>query len=337
MGRRVLRIGAAALGPFAAALWIACGSDSPDGPADADADAGEDVARVRDTSVKDTSKRDVDPDADASTTCDPAQPFASVVKLGGMLSTFDDQGYPTLTDDELTMYFERDVFDDAGSSTPKIFVAVRASKSAAFGAPSVVTEIDDGMRNGKPSVTASGDALYFASSPDLTTRRDLRVATRGSTGKLGAPVPVTALNTTTSAETYPAVFARGEELWFTTDLNAISHLRRSVILPSGAFTTPEAIAELETPGGREEGTASTRDGLTVYFGADRTAAPGFDIWIARRQSRSVPFAFVASVTSASTPGSFDVPGWLSVDACRLYLTSNRDSASTDIFVASRSP
>lgn len=330
MGRRALRIGAAALGPVAALVWIACGS-SYDGDG-GEPDAGLEEVRPRDASIKDTAKPDVD--ADAPAPCDPGAPFTNVAAAPGKINGLLDDGFPTLTDDELTMYFQRSAL--GGGENPKFFVAVRSSALVDFGDPIEVAELTDGAFNNFPAISPSGDVLYFTSAPALGGKADLKKATRGAMGRFDAAVPVTALNTADD-DTFPSVFGRGEELWFGRNADGGPyHLHRSVVLTGGGFTNPQRINELEDPTAGEGTSASTRDGLTVYFSSSREGgAGGLDIWVARRQARSSPFSFVAVVPGASST-SEDAPAWLSADACRLYFTTTR-LGSFDIFVASRNP
>jgi hypothetical protein len=323
MRSRVLRLLAAALAPAGAAVWLACGSRSDGGKVDDPPDAEEEYVprRPRDA-ANDTG--DAGDAADVMTLCDPTTPFQAVTALPGAVNTASDDAFPTLTDDELTLYFQRTP-SDGGSAT--FFVAQRPKASDAFGAPAALTELDDGRVNSGPAITAAGDALFFASSSDIYT------ASRGPSGRFEKATRIAQLSAIGS-ESAPAAFARGEELWFSlaVDGGGGPHLRRSARLPGG-FTAPERIPELESTGS-ESGVASTRDGLTVYFGSSRDGGLGNgDIWLARRTSRSAPFTSIGPVPSVSSAAD-DAPGWLSADGCRLYFTSSR-LGSYDIFVASR--
>lgn len=319
MRSRALRRLAAALVPTAAAVGLACGSRDAEPKVDDAPDAEEEyVPRPPRDAARDTGDA-----GDVVTLCDPSTPFQAVIALPGPVNTASDESSPTLTDDELTLYFQR-APSDGGSAA--FFVTQRPSVNDPFGTPAAIPELDDGRVKSGPAVTAAGDALFFASGPDIYT------ATRGPTGRFQMPKSIPELSTS-GGGTAPAVFARGEELWFSSSADGGGpHLRRSVRLPSG-FTAPERIPELETTG-YEYGVASTRDGLTVYFASPRDGGLGnADIWIARRTSRSAPFTSIEPVPSASSAAD-EAPGWLSADGCRLYFTSARLGGS-DIFVATR--
>jgi hypothetical protein len=326
MRSRLLHLLIGALAPASATIWLACGASHGEQKTDDIPDAEDEyVPRPPRDAANDTGDAE---HADVVTVCDPSMPFLMVTALPGTANTPSDEASPTLTDDELTLYFQRGAIDgggDGGSAT--FFVATRAVVTDAFGAPAGLTELEDGRMNTGPAVTAAGDALFLASDSDI------RMATRNGSGRFDPPAKVAALSTSGS-ETAPALFARGEEVWFSFSGSAGGgpHLRRSTRLPSG-FTAPEAIPELDSVG-YESGVASTRDGLTVYFGSQRDGGLGNgDIWMARRKSRSSPFTTISAVTSVSS-GADEAPGWLSADGCRLYFASSR-LGSYDLFVASR--
>jgi hypothetical protein len=327
MPRSLTKVLVAACAPALGALWLACGESYSSDPEDPD--GGEDGARGSDSFVPDSAIADAADAATVEAACDLGAPFESAAALPGVINTNADELFPTLTDDELTLYFQR---GPIGGGKQTFYVAQRKSTAVPFGDPVPVTELDNENDLGAPSVTANGDTLYFTTRADAGSL-DLRVAVLGPMGRFGASSSIPDL-TTPGDEKLPAVFGRGEELWFAQG-DLVSHLRRSTRLTGGSFTAPEAIPELEEANG-EGAIASSRDGLTLYFGSRRDGGVGdVDIWIARRQSRNGKFTFITSVPSASSTAA-EAPAWLSADNCRLYLTTTR-LGTFDIFVATRRP
>jgi hypothetical protein len=63
------------------------------------------------------------------------------------------------------------------------------------------------------------------------------------------------------------------------------------------------------------------DELTIYFLSARSGGTGGrDIWVAKRTSRSTPFAAPVPVTELNTADN-EVPGAISGDGCHIYYTS----------------
>lgn len=336
MGSRALRMVMGAAAPFAAALWLACGEDYTAAPLPEEPVFLEDEAAApRDSAPPvlgaDGGGGDAANAPDVVTFCDTSTPFQTIAALAGSVNTALDDAFPTLTDDELLLYFQRG--DVGGASNPTFFVAQRATRTADFGAPVQVSELADGLYNSFPSVTSKGDLLYFGGAA-AGVPANIRVAKSVGVGRFAAATDVPGLSAPDVAENFPALFAGGDELWFSApgDAGAL-HFRRAPLYADGGVGTPQSIPELESTG-YESGLASTRDGLTIYFGSPRVGGQGGgDIWMASRTSRGLPFSNLATVTAVNT--TFDEqPGWLSPDACRLYFTTSR-LGTFDIYVATR--
>lgn len=314
-----------AIAPGAALLWVACGEDYtaasvPDEPvfADDEAAAPKDSAPIELGDAADAGPPDV------ITFCDAATPFQAVSALAGVNTALDD-AFPTLTDDELILYFQRG--DVGGASNPTFFVAQRASRTADFGTPVQVSELADGLYNSFPAVTGNGAALYFGAASTI------RIAKSVGVGRFSTAIDVPGL-AGGETESSPSLVGGSTELWYSVPGDGgTPHFRRVVLAGDGGLGMPENIPELESTG-YEIGTASTRDGLTIYFGSPRVGSQGGgDIWSATRASRSVPFSNLATVTAVNSAFD-DQPGWLSADSCRLYFTTAR-LGTFDIFMATR--
>ena len=323
MGSWGWRMGGGALAPAAATLWLACGDDYTAAPVPDEPIFVEDEAAA---APRDSAPLELGDAADASkapTFCDASTPFQTFTTLPGNVNTASEDAFPTLTDDELTLYFQR---SPAGGGNPTFFVAQRATTMADFTNPVPVSELADGRLNSTPTVTPKGDALYFGSDSDI------RMAKSVGVGRFGVAMPVPGLSGAES-ENAPALFGSGDELWLSIFVDGGLHLRRSALSSDGGFGAPERITELESAS-YESGAASTRDGLTVYFGSARPGGSGAgDIWVARRASRTAPFSDISPLAEVNSTFE-EAPGWLSADACRLYFTTTR-LGTYDIYLATR--
>jgi hypothetical protein len=82
--------------------------------------------------------------------------FGSPVALGGLDAA--NKGYPTLSADELTLYFEQ-------SAAPglQIFEVHRTAIGAPFGPPSRPPGFPAGADDDDPTITSDGRAMVFSS------------------------------------------------------------------------------------------------------------------------------------------------------------------------------
>ena len=296
------------------AALVACGSsnDKPDGSSDAAPDTA----------------------SDAPTGCDLAAPFGAAVAIAE-LNTASTETDPRLTHDELTMYFTR----VNGTTADDLWVATRPNKTAAFGAP-VKLALDTNGSENTASPTGDDLTLYFTaqrSTPGLS----IYVATRASTSvDFGAPTSVGSINvSSTGSYRSPYVMPDGAGLYFDSDVGAISggcggsctDLFRATEGAPGTFTVDTgAFANVNTSD-VETNAVVTIDELTLYFLSDRDS--NFHVWQATRASKGVPFG--APVADFELDSDLTVPGWISDDGCRLYVSKEIATNNLDLYVASK--
>lgn len=91
------------------------------------------------------------------------------------LNTFGEDGWPSLTDDELTIYFT----SDAGGSLD-IWTATRASRAAPFGTARLVEVVNSPDEEYDPQISRDGKTLWFSSNrkTGVPFNHDIYVATR---------------------------------------------------------------------------------------------------------------------------------------------------------------
>ena len=106
---------------------------------------------------------------------------------------------------------------------------------------------------------------------------------------------------------------------------------------AGQFGPPVIVSTINTPL-PEYTPTPTADELAIYFASNRADAPAkgsFDIWMAKRASRSANFDPPVNIQELNT-ANLEEPSWISPDKCRLYFT-RYGATGYKIFVASRSP
>ena len=266
--------------------------------------------------------------------CDLHEPFGAPVALvgDGLVSGFDYA--PTLTADELTLLFSS-LRDDA-STYAHIYAASRPSVASPFSAPAPITAVNGPTNDSDPALSADGLTLYFQSDRAGGTMGDIYVATRAAlVNAFGTPAPVANVNTADD-ETQPALDADGS-LWLssTRDGGAGGYDLYRAPSSAGGFETPVAVTELNSPGDEWSATLSS-DGLTIFFSSNRGGGAGaYDIYVATRASVGASFSAPTNVTELNTPEN-ELPHWLSVDGCRLYLERSQNQGSSyEMYVATR--
>lgn len=137
---------------------------------------------------------------------------------------------------------------------------------------------------------------------------------------------------TAQNEVAPQAAVEGEVLYFAREG---SGLFRATQGPAG-FESAVELTQLMPQTGGITSPVISQDEQTLFFASDRPDGVGtFDIWVTTRPGPGQPFGEPENVAELNSSAQ-DLPGWLSPDGCRLYLSSSRNG-SHDIFVAEREP
>ncbi|MBX3227414.1 MAG: PD40 domain-containing protein [Labilithrix sp.] len=266
--------------------------------------------------------------------CDPGTDFGPPVLVPGSLhAAGTTEAAPTLTDDELELFFER-----RAGAEGAIFSARRDSIDEPFGESAEVTELGSTGRSFAPTLTGDGLALFWSEQTveGQTITAGAIMATRrlARDKRFGPPEPYRT-PAETSIRVLPHVTGDGAELYFSVlEAPNVSRIHRSLRDDRSTYQAPARVAELAAGSASEGGVAMSRDGLTMFFASDRAGTlGGADVFMATRPSRAEAFTNIAHVPALSSPRS-DRPGWLSRDGCRLYLGSDRASDGS-LYVATR--
>lgn len=313
-------------------LLGASGDDAPPGRDAGDADAS--LMMTADGSVAgDGAASDGGgaPDdggaADATVPCtpgcrlDPSRLLAPV-----MLATtgFPDPAHwsPALSADGLTLLF--DTYESATGND--IWIATRADACAPFG-PATPTTLNTGDREAGASLSSDGLELFYSTNPMRGANADIYVVRRTAPdGPFLTPQPVAAVNDRGAWDEDPFVSADGLRLYFSSNRTGGMGLyvaeRASREAPFGAAVLLEGAVNT-TAGDRFP--TLTEDELTMYFSSDRPGgAGGYDIWVARRPTRSEPFGEPQNLGPIVNTPEDDVYPFLSRDGTTLYFNWQTD-------------
>jgi hypothetical protein len=220
---------------------------------------------------------------------------------------------PTATADLLELYFNR------GGD---IYMTTRASKSDAWLAPVLVTELSTADPETTPEVTYDGLTMYLARAPATggIGLNDIFVSTRTSRAaawRIPTLVPELSSTTGDGAATLidPLVIMIDSERGGTLDVFVATRATASA-----TFDTPTAVFELNSA--QNEGNPMLGAGLlTVYFDSNRSGDN--ELYVAKRATARAPFGAPAPIVELANAAADSDP-WISPDGRTMYFTSNRD-------------
>lgn len=261
--------------------------------------------------------------------CDPDAAFQAPVPVAG-LNTDGDDVSARLSPDELSIVFAR----RKTGSPYDLYSASRASRDAAFDAPTLLATVNSVNSDVWPSLSPDG-LLLVLDSDRSTGIHHIYVSKRANvTSPFG---PATAAPALMDREEHP-LLANGRALYFSSTRTGGQGLRdiwRTEIDSTGATSTPVAVlGGVNTPD-EEVTPALTEDELRIFF--RRTTAAEPDIYMASRTTANDGFGSASTVPVLAVPGVNEVPNWISADGCSLYVHMDAPGGSggEDIWVARR--
>ena len=331
------RLRLAVLGTLAAGVVSACAAILGVEDGVPRADAGVPEAAPVDAPAPVDAKPDVLPDA-APTICDPAKPFGAPTPLATLNVAGVEDAHGRLTPDELTIFFSSLRAADAGSA--ELFVATRAKRTSAFGAPSNLgATINSKNADQMPSVTGDGLTLYFAT--DRSFGSHIWVSTRPSVASAFAAPQVAAGLVVAAPDVDPYIAPDNASLLFAStrqnDAGFLDLFTADAI--DGGFSAAVALKGVNIVGHNDAAGVMTSDKKLLYFASDRPGGKGgLDLYVATRAAAGDAFGAPSAVSELNTAG-MDVADWISADRCRLYFSSTKvaNSGDYDLFVAEKTP
>lgn len=265
--------------------------------------------------------------------CDMTAPFDPPELLAGSVNSSAFENAPTLTDDELTLLFQRTIDDDH----TVILLATRTTIDEAFG-DQTQPALSAADLHFQPAITRDGLTLFWSEPADNGLGLDIFAAIRTTVTQQFNGGNVTRIAKQGVSELAPMPSADGNELFFSSDQLEPGKPDRAKLFRAtridGEFQNPAQVVELALGTTSEKVLTLSKDGLTAYFGSTRPGGKGdIDVWTATRPAIGGPFANVRNVAEVNGPTA-EWPSFLSADGCRLYLASSR-SGGGDLYVAKR--
>lgn len=192
-------------------------------------------------------------------------PWGAITLVAELSSATDTETTPEITYDGLTIFLASNRAPLTGALD--LYVATRASRAAAFGTPTKVTELTTAQRE---AASATGDGLRIVFESNRNGNNDTFLAERPTAGvAFGTPVPVDAVNTA-SSDGNPMLSADGLELYINSDRSGNNELYVATrATTADPFGVPVLIAELSDPAADDQDPWISPDGRTLYFTSSR--------------------------------------------------------------------
>jgi hypothetical protein len=270
--------------------------------------------------------------------CDPSQPFGNVALVSWItLDTARSIAALRLSRDDLTGYFQASGRSDS-AGYDDLYTARRTGLSSFDNVqPIVGSEVNTSFEEFAPTVSGDGLTLVFARGPAGDPVHLWHAARATADMAFTGVASLNGVNDIgTMDDTFPFLREDGKVLYFaSTRVPADGFDLYSAEWRGLSFDTPMPVKELNT-GYSELAPVVTFDGLTMYFGSDRSdgnASGQDDIWMATRTSVSDLFSTPMNLTKINSPKE-DLPTFATRDGCALYFSSDR-GGTLQVYVATK--
>lgn len=230
-----------------------------------------------------------------------------------------DQDDGTLSASGLELVFA--LANAADGNRKDLYLATRASTTAAFGAPTKLALSLTGSSEETPRFSADDKTLYFAS--DRGTSLDIYKVTRATIGGAWTAAALVAGPNTAAAEKWFMPCAVNSDY-----LVVVGQDLAAGTLGGGA---PTLVAELSSAQ-PETGSFLSADCLTAYFASSRSGT--FMIYTAKRASLTAAWQTPTAVTDFAGVGGAQEDPYLSADGKTFVFVSNVGTTK-DVYLTTR--
>ncbi len=276
-------------------------------------------------------------------------PWSEPENLGSTINTtFNEQG-PTLSNDELSLYFGSD--RPGGMGGFDIWVSQRACRACPWEAPlNLGPAINTSSAETGPGLSIDGHLLFFRSTrPGGQGLGDVYLAKRANPkDDFGweAPVALGPDVNTAAAEAGAEYLQSAEDgaanLYFNrAPAGGTADLYYAAITRDGETLGPAVlISELSDPIATDQGPTLRSDGREVFFFSTRAGGLGdADLWTSTRRSVHDPWTTPVNVGAPVNSTAAEQQPSLSGEGRTLLFASSRSGGfgGTDIWVSTRTP
>jgi hypothetical protein len=223
------------------------------------------------------------------------------------------------------------IFASKRGGNQDLYLSARTGLGAPWQAPTLASDLGLNSQYNELQVVFTEDELAIA----LTTDRpgglggfDIWFSTRATVDEpFGALIHDATLNSFRN-EFDLHLATHTHRLYFNTQTNASSQiLVAELVGPGLAWSAPEPVAGVASPGSLDASPFLTPDERIIFFTSDRAGTS--DIWWAVRDEPDLPFGEPNIAPVVNEPDAVDGEATLSEDGCELIFCSNRQSGTSD--------
>jgi hypothetical protein len=267
----------------------------------------------------------------------PLAPFGAPQLIAELSDPDADDTEPTLTPDELEIYFASTRVE----GRKQIFVASRQHLRERWGPARLVEELAAASGDTySPEISRDGLQLWFSSTrPGGSGGGDMYYANRPLRSAAWSPPRNVTELSSAACEIDPGPLPEHNQLVLTR-CNDIGynhlHLTRRAAADA-AWDVPEYLPQLNTDQ-KEGDPAFAGGGLVLYFATTRTSPTlddRADIWRATRPALNAPFGPPSAVSELNILEFDDQDPWVSDDERHVVFTSARGGGARDFYEAFR--
>jgi beta-lactamase regulating signal transducer with metallopeptidase domain/Tol biopolymer transport system component len=273
--------------------------------------------------------------------------FGNPTNLGPMVNSSDDEFDPSISADELSLYFNS--YRPGSLGEADIWVTTRKSKDGSWGTPvNLGPTVNSSANETAPDISTDGLSIYFSSDrPGGYGERDLWVTTRKTTSDAWAePVNMGPVVNSSAHEHGPSISADGLSLYFS-GYAATSPFRPGSMgggdlwvttrkTKVDPWTKPVHLGPKVNYSGWDASPSISADSLSLYFNSSRPGGSGGpDLWVTTRKTKDDPWGTTLNLGSTVNSAEWDLNPDISAEGSTLYFASGRpDSQEMDIWQVS---
>jgi len=288
-----------------------------------------------------------------STARDKFGPWGPPVNLGPIVNSQYNDDRPTISRDNLSLYFSSD--RPTGFGGFDIWVSHRASVDEPWGTPqNLGPTVNTGKLEESPALSPNGHWLFFGSDrPGGCGGIDIWASHRGNRDDDFAwepPINLGCKLNTSADDDFPFLFVDNEQditlLYFASKQSSgFYHIYASTMNDEDGTFGPGVLVPnincFEKVCARDSRTTIRRDGLELIFGSfNRPGGIGLqDLWVATRKDTEDPWSIPVNLGSVVNTAAQEGGPALSRDGTTLYFHSSRNQPGgigpLDLYVTTR--